>query len=91
MLVLGIKGFCQRLRLTAVPVTQCVPFAWPAHEGTGGAAVVVGGGFVEDVAGGFVCAGTQHRSACAQAQSASHAAAWLHGSGTGAVGLAKAV
>lgn len=38
--------------LTALPVLQCTPLAWPVQDATGGAGVVVGTGVVE---GGLVC------------------------------------
>ena len=39
-------------KLTALPVLQCTPLAWPVQDATGGAGVVVGTGVV---VGAFVC------------------------------------
>ena len=54
-------------RLTALPVTQCTPLAWPVQDVTTGTAVVVGPGVV---GGGLVCTlhTQQHHISCSRMQ-----------------------
>ena len=48
----SLWGDDMHCKLTALPVLQCTPLAWPVQDATGGAGVVVGTGVVD---GGLVC------------------------------------